>query len=282
MDLDGKALAETYLQKTKDEARCLRLTPGIAFVLVGNDPASQSYVRSKGKKCQEVGFTSQKIQLDEKVSQTELFRVIDHLNNDPSIHAILVQMPLPSHIDSNAVIERVLPEKDVDGFHPINIGRMVSGDLSGPIACTPLGILKILEHYQIRTEGANVVVVGRSNIVGKPIANLLMQKTKYGNATVTIAHSYSHDLVGICKKADILIVAMGKPRMITRHMVKDGAVVIDVGITRLDSGDLVGDVDYDSVKGKASHITPVPGGVGPMTIAMLLYNALECAKKSIE
>ncbi len=280
MDIDGKSLADEWLQLTKQKARNLKCKPGIAFVLVGNDPASQTYVRSKRKKCEEVGFNSQKIELEQRVSQTELFRVIDQLNTDPKIHGILVQMPLPSQLDQNAVIRRVRPEKDVDGFHPINMGRIVLGDLSGPIPCTPHGIIKILEKYDVKTEGAEVVIVGRSNIVGKPLANLLMQKTNPGNATVTLAHSYSHDLPAICRRADILIAAIGKPRLITANMVKEGAVVIDVGINRLDSGDLIGDVDYDNVHTKASLITPVPGGVGPMTIAMLLHNTLECAQKA--
>ncbi len=279
MDIDGKKIADEILDEIKRETKNLGFVPGIAFVLVGNDPASQTYVRMKEKKCKEVGFHSEKFNLDERVSQIELLTLIDKLNIDDKIDGIIVQMPLPSHITVKEVLNRIKPEKDIDGFHPINIGRMFSGDRLGPLPCTPAGILTLLEKSNVKVESAHVVVVGRSNIVGRPIAHLLSQKELIGNATVTLAHSKTKNLGKICKQADILIAAIGKAKTITHDMVKPGCVVIDVGVNRTDSGKLVGDVDYDKVKPIASQITPVPGGVGPMTIAMLLKNTLECAKR---
>lgn len=279
MDIDGKKIANEILEQIKKETSKMEKPPGLAFVLVGQDPASQAYVKMKEKRCQEVGFISQKIQLEEDVAEHELMGIIDKLNEDDGIDGILVQMPLPKHLNENAVIERVKPEKDVDGFHPINVGKYTCGDRSGFIPCTPLGILKLLEKSDVELDGANVVVLGRSNIVGRPIANLLSQKETIGNATVTLAHSRTKDLKELCRKADVIIAAIGQPKMITADMVKQGVVVIDVGINRTSDNTLVGDVDYESVKEKASKITPVPGGVGPMTIAMLLQNTHESAKR---
>ena len=280
MDINGKQIADDILADVKAKREKLGIKPRLAFILVGDDTGSKTYVRMKEKRCAEIGFQSEKITLEENTTQSALFNIIDNLNADEDTHGILVQMPLPSQFDEQQVLERVRSEKDVDGFHPYNMGRMICGDRSGTISCTPLAILTLLEMSDVKTEGANVVVVGRSNIVGMPIANLLSQKANPGNATVTIAHSKTPNLNEVCRSADILIVAIGRPRLITKDMVKKGAVVIDVGINRADSGKLVGDVDYESVKEVASKITPVPGGVGPMTIAMLLKNTLDCAKRA--
>lgn len=279
MDINGKQVAADVLERLKYEVKKLSYQPGLAFVLVGKDPASQAYVRMKQKRCGEIGFRSEKIELSGDITTRDLFQTIDQLNDDPEIDGILVQMPLPKQIDELSIICRIKPEKDVDGFHPFNIGRLVSGDLTGPIPCTPLGVWTLLDAYDIPTEGKEIVVVGRSNIVGRPLANLLSQKAPRANATVTLVHSRTQDMAKHCQRADILIAALGHPHTITPEMVKHGATVIDVGINRTDEGAIVGDVDYHRVAEKAAWITPVPGGVGPMTIAMLLQNTLECAKR---
>lgn len=279
MDIDGKEIAKHYRNLIRKEIEENSYSPRLAFILVGNDVGSQAYVRMKGIACAEVGIDSLKIQLPETITENDLHSQIELLNQDPTIDGILVQMPLPKHIDEKVILSSVHPSKDVDGFHPINLGKMLIGDPSAFIPCTPLGILKLFEASHIDLEGKHVVIIGRSNIVGKPLANLLVQRRKKtGNATVTIAHSHTQNLKELCLTADILIAALGQPHFITGEMVRPGAVVIDVGINRL-AGKIVGDVDYNSVAPIASHITPVPGGVGPMTIAMLLHNTLQSHKK---
>ncbi len=273
MDIDGKKLAATFRANLREKIANSGLKPAIAFVLVGEDPPSQSYVRMKGKACAEVGILSLKIELPEKISEAELLNVIHKLNIDPKVTGILVQMPLPKHINEQKIILAIEPSKDVDGFHPTNVGKLITGDPKAIVPCTPLAVIKLLQANKIETEGKHVVVIGRSNIVGRPLANLLSQKKEYGNATVTLAHSHTKDLASITKQADILIAAIGKPHFITKQHVKMGAVVIDVGINRLD-GKIVGDVNYNQVASQCSFITPVPGGVGPMTIAMLLENTI--------
>lgn len=245
--------------------------PGLAVVLVGDDPASQSYVRMKEKDCAEVGIRSVDYRRSATLNQEELNEIIDECNADPGIHGILVQMPLPAHLDAEAVLERIDPAKDVDGFHPENLGRLVRG-IKAPRACTPWGVMAMLDHYGIDPEGKSAVVIGRSTIVGKPMALMLLER----NATVTVCHSRTPDLPAVCRDADILVAAVGRPKMVTADFVKDGAVVIDVGINRTDQG-MVGDVDFSAVEPKASWITPVPGGVGPMTRAMLVMNTAEAA-----
>lgn len=271
--LDGKKVASEVRERiavmVKEIRESGKVPPGLAVVLVGDNPASKVYVGQKEKACKEVGFESFLYHLPEATTQEELLNLVGQLNEDPNVHGILVQLPLPKHLNETEVIEAIRPEKDVDGFHPMNLGKLVAG-LPCTVPCTPKGIMHLLEYYGIEIEGKNAVVVGRSNIVGKPVAHLLLQK----NATVTICHSRTRNLEDITKEADILVVAAGKPHFVTQHMVKRGAVVVDVGINRLESG-LVGDVDFDGVRLRASWITPVPGGVGPMTIAMLLENTLE-------
>lgn len=279
MDIDGKEIAKTYKDSLRKEILDNGYTPRLAFILVGLEMASQTYVRMKGKACLEIGIDSIKIDFPETITEPELIHQIALLNQDPTIDGILVQMPLPPHIDEKNIISSVDPSKDVDGFHPINLGKMLIGDPTAFLPCTPHGILKLFEATHIDTEGKHVVIIGRSNIVGKPLANLLIQKRKKtGNATVTIAHSHTQNLKALSLTADILIAALGKPHFVTHDMVKPGAVVIDVGINRQD-GTIVGDVDYQSVAPLASFITPVPGGVGPMTIAMLLHNTLQSHKR---
>ncbi len=276
--LEGKTLSRIEKDKIKEETQALSYQPGLTVVLVGDDPASQSYVRGKEKSAKEAGFKSEVIRLPEATSQEELLKLIERLNADASVHGILVQSPVPGHIDENVVINTIHPDKDVDCFHPRNFGLLFAGQ---PLVlpCTPMGIIRMLDHYQIPIEGKKAVVIGRSNIVGKPIAMLLLQR----HATVTIAHSRTRDLAQLASQADILVAAIGKPLMIGPDMIKPGAVVIDVGINRIeDPGSekgyrLVGDVDFDAVKDKCSAITPVPGGVGAMTIAMLLRNTLQMA-----
>jgi len=285
--IDGKSIAQEIREKIKKEVEELRekydIVPGLVTILVGDDPASISYVKGKQKTAQALGFYSVEERLPESASEDELIKLIDKYNKDLRIHGILVQLPLPKSINERRVINAIDPRKDVDGFHPVNVGKMVIGEPCF-LPCTPYGILVILEKIGCQVEGAEVVVVGRSNIVGKPIANLLMQKRKpVGNATVTICHTRTKDLASHTKRADILIVAVGKPRFITADMVKDGAVVIDVGVNRIGTTPegkaiLCGDVDFENVKEKAKAITPVPGGVGPMTITMLMKNTLEAAK----
>ena len=267
------------IEKLKSEGT----TPGLAVILVGDDPASQVYVRNKGKKCEELGMHSETIVLPKETTEEELLARIDALNKDPSIHGFLVQLPLPKHIDEDKVIEAIDPSKDVDGFHPMNVGRMLIGK-PGFLPATPAGVQQMLVRSGVETVGKHVVIVGRSNIVGKPMAALLVQRGFGADATVTIVHSKTKDLASITRQADILIVAIGKPRFVTADMVKDGAVVIDVGTNRIDDpthpkgSRLVGDVDFDNVKEKVSAITPVPGGVGPMTICMLMANAVKAAE----
>jgi len=251
--------------------------PGLAVVLVGNNPASHVYVRNKHKACLEAGVTSFQIELPEETTEEELLAEIDRLNADPAVHGILVQLPLPGHISEEKVINSISPEKDVDAFHPENVGRIMTGNYSF-LPCTPAGVIELLDYYGVQISGKKCVVVGRSNIVGKPMALLLLER----HGTVTVCHSRTRDLASITRDADILVVAIGKPRFLTADMVKEGAVVIDVGINRLPEGGLVGDVDFDGVKERASLITPVPGGVGPMTIAMLLKNTLSAAYSAVK
>ena len=285
--IDGKSIAQEIREKIKKEVEELKekydIVPGLVTILVGDDPASISYVKGKQKTAQALGFYSVEERLPENVSEDELIKLIDKYNKDLKIHGILVQLPLPKSINERRVINAIDPRKDVDGFHPINVGKMIIGEPCF-LPCTPYGILVILEKIGCQVEGAEAVVVGRSNIVGKPIANLLMQKRKIvGNATVTICHTRTKNLAFHTKRADILIVAVGKPKFITADMVKEGAIVIDVGVNRIRTTPegkaiLCGDVDFDAVKEKVSAITPVPGGVGPMTITMLMKNTLEAAK----
>jgi methylenetetrahydrofolate dehydrogenase (NADP+)/methenyltetrahydrofolate cyclohydrolase len=275
--LDGKSLAAATRAalKLKVDALVQRgVRPGLAVIIAGDDPASKVYVRNKTSACAEIGVRSQQIDLPASVTQEELIARVRQLNADPGVHGILVQLPLPKHIDSARVLETIAPAKDVDGFHEANLGALMAGR-PGVVPCTPLGCMRLIELAGVPIAGANAVVLGRSNIVGKPVAQLLLQK----DATVTICHSKSKDLAGICRGADILVAAVGRAKLVTAAMVKPGACVIDVGINRLPDGKLAGDVDYDSVKQVAGWITPVPGGVGPMTIAMLLENCLSAAAR---
>ncbi|MBS6287020.1 MAG: bifunctional methylenetetrahydrofolate dehydrogenase/methenyltetrahydrofolate cyclohydrolase FolD [Campylobacter concisus] len=277
--LDGKAVSLKVKESVKvraDELKKFGIEPTLAVVLVGEDKASQTYVRAKEKACNEYGIKSVAHRLSENTTQNELLALINVLNLDDSIHGILVQLPLPKHIDTNVVLAAIDPRKDVDGFHAVNVGKLVSG-LDGFVPCTPLGVMEILKEYGIDVAGLNAVVIGRSNIVGKPMANLLLN----ASATVTVTHSKTKNLKEICKNADLIVAAIGKPFFLKTDMVKDGAVVVDVGINRLDDGRLVGDVDFDEVAPKCSYITPVPGGVGPMTIAMLLNNTILAAQAKI-
>lgn len=277
--INGIQIAQDIRQKLKEEINKIKgRKPGLAFILVGNDPASQAYVRMKKKGCEEVGIHSETLDLSPSITEEDLLKEIARLNRDISIDGILIQQPLPKQISTSVIVEAIDPSKDVDGFHPMNLGRLLLGEPGGFISCTPLGIMKLLEKSGIETAGKEAVIVGRSNIVGKPLAALLVQKGAFANATVTIAHSQSVNLKEICKRGDLLIAAIGRPHFITADMVKKGAVVIDVGINRTKQG-LVGDVDFDEVKKVASAITPVPGGVGPMTIAMLLSNTLTSYKR---
>jgi len=284
--IDGRATARSMREELSAEVEKLKkdnITPGLGVILVGKDPASQSYVRGKKRACEKIGVYSEDHQLGSETGEDELIALIEKMNDDPAIHGILVQLPLPDHIDTSRVLLTINHEKDVDGFHPFNVGRMVAGEKT-LLPCTPHGILQLLLRYNIRIEGANVVIVGRSNIVGKPLANMMMQKSPTGNATVTVCHSRTRDLAWHCRRADICVAAVGKTNTITADMVKEGAVVVDVGVNRVPDETkkkgyrLAGDVDFDRVKEKASYITPVPGGVGPMTITMLLYNTVESAK----
>jgi methylenetetrahydrofolate dehydrogenase (NADP+)/methenyltetrahydrofolate cyclohydrolase len=287
--ISGKKIAEQIRSELVQEIEELKgkgMTPGLATVLVGDNPASQSYVRSKNKAAHEMGIHSEQHNLDEATSEEDLLALIDKLNADDSIHGILVQLPLPDQIDENKVLNRISPDKDVDGFHPVNLGMMMVGK---PVflPCTPYGVIKMLVYSGIKTDGANVVVLGRSNIVGKPVANMLLQKSDEANATVTICHSRTKDLPAVTRQADILIAAIGRPEFVTADMVKDGVVVIDVGINRVEDSSrergyrIVGDVKFDEVAEKAKAISPVPGGVGPMTITMLLYNTVQSAKRRV-
>ncbi len=288
--IDGKSVSQKVLDECAIKVQNLidkGVRPGLAVVLVGNDPASKAYVGSKVKTCERMGIHSVKIVLPEETTQNELLKVIDDLNEDTSIHGILVQSPPPSHIDESTVVRRINPHKDVDGFHPENVAKLTLEDSDGFVPCTPLGCLRLLQEYNIETKGANVVVVGRSMIVGKSMALLLMANNSNGNATVTVAHSRTKDLRSVCSKADIIIAAVGIPQIIGKDHVSDGAVVIDVGINRVEDENakkgyrLVGDVNFDEVAKKCSAITPVPGGVGPMTIAMLISNTIKACQRSL-
>ncbi len=284
--LDGKAIAAELRAEIAEKTAILKQTrgiqPGIALLLVGENPASQVYVRSKAKACEELGFYSETLHKPADTSEEDVLAQVRAWNTDPHIHGILVQLPLPKHIDEMRVLLAIAPSKDVDGFHPENVGRLVAG-LPGFVSCTPAGIMEIIKRSNIEMRGKHAVVVGRSNIVGKPMANLLYQKNPHANAIVTICHTAAADLAYYTKQADVLIAAVGVPEVITGEQVKDGVVVIDVGINRIVDASapkgtrLVGDVHYESVAAKASAITPVPGGVGPMTIAMLMSNTYQSA-----
>ncbi len=279
--IDGKAFSQVILEKTREEHNQLKekygKQAGLAVVIVGNNPASQVYVRNKMKACENVGFYSENIELDENISEEELLQEIDKLNKNDRINGILVQLPLPSHINELKIIDSISPEKDVDGFHVANIGKMVIGDETGFLSCTPYGIMQLLEEYKIEIAGKDAVIIGRSNIVGKPMALMLIQK----GATVQVCNSRTKDLRKKLNDADIIIVAAGVPKLLKKEDVKEGAVVIDVGINRVD-GKICGDVDYEEVAEKASYITPVPGGVGPMTIASLIKNTFKSYKNSLK
>lgn len=277
--IDGKAVSAAVKQRVKEECDRLKakgVTPGLAVVIVGDDPASRVYVNNKKKACELVGFYSEEYALPEQTTQEELLDLVDKLNADKKIHGILVQLPLPKHLDDKAVIAHIDPNKDVDAFHAENVGKIMIGEYSF-LPCTPAGVMELLASENIEVEGKSCVVIGRSNIVGKPMAMLLLHK----NGTVTIAHSRTKNLKEICLGADIIVAAVGIPKFLKGDMVKDGAVVIDVGMDRDENGKLCGDVDFAEVEPKASYITPVPGGVGPMTIAMLMQNTLTAAKNSI-
>ena len=287
--IDGVAVAKAVradVAKETAELKARGITPGLTVVIVGEDPASQSYVKSKEKASIEAGMKGETIKLPASTPQAELEALIDKLNADSTVHGILVQSPLPKHMDANTVVRRIAPTKDVDGFHPINVGKLLIGEKDGFAPCTPAGVQELLVRYGIDTTGKEVVVVGRSNIVGKPMAALLVQSGKGADCTVTICHSRTKDLAFHTKRADIVIAAIGKPEILTGDLIRPGAVVIDVGINRVADASttkgyrLVGDVHFESARRVASHITPVPGGVGPMTIAMLLKNTVRAARQS--
>ena len=278
--LSGKTVSARIKENLKVEIENLKksgTTPGLAVIIVGEDPASKVYVGRKEAMCQELGMHSEKFALPEETTQEELVSLIEKLNNDKNIHGILVQLPLPKHLDEKAVINTIRPEKDVDAFHPVNVGKIMIGDYDF-VPCTPAGIMELIAESNVEIEGKNCVVIGRSNIVGKPMSMLLLHK----NGTVTTCHSRTKDLKEVTKQADILVAAVGRANFVTADMVKPGAVVIDVCMNRLDDGKLVGDVAFDEVEKVAGAITPVPGGVGPMTIAMLMQNTLTAAKNAIK
>jgi len=274
--IDGKSLSQKIKRDIAKETQNLKETsnivPGLAVIIVGDDPASRSYVGMKAKSCKEVGFYSIVHEMPETITQDEILETIKMMNTNPRIDGILVQLPLPKHIDTDKILGIIDPTKDVDGFHAYNVGKLVTG-LDSFVACTPLGVMEMFKEYNISLEGKDVCVVGASNIVGKPMASLLLN----ANATVTITHIFTKDLKAHTSKADIIVVGVGVPKLIKEDMVKDGAIVIDIGINRIENGSLVGDVDFENVSKKCSFITPVPGGVGPMTIAMLLKNTLKSA-----
>jgi methylenetetrahydrofolate dehydrogenase (NADP+)/methenyltetrahydrofolate cyclohydrolase len=277
--IDGKALAQKRREAVAEKVAELGergVTPGLAVVILGSDPASEVYVRMKHKACEETGIRSFKYELEAETSQSELLALVERLNDDPEVHGILVQLPLPDHIDEDAVIDAIDPSKDVDGFHPVSVGRMVIGKETF-LPCTPHGCMALLEDAGVDLNGKEAVVVGRSNIVGKPVALMLLSE----HATVTVCHSRTKDLAEVVGRADVLVVAVGRPEMVKGDWVKEGAVVIDVGVNRTDDG-LVGDVEFEAAAERASAITPVPGGVGPMTIAMLLENTLDSAVKAAD
>ena len=279
--IDGKATSTAIKEEIRLEVEALKsekdLTPGLAVIIVGENPASKIYVRNKNQSCIATGLYSVVIEMPEDTTEEALLCKINELNHAPEIHGILVQLPLPKHIDEEKVLKAIIPEKDVDGFHPTTVGYLTIGKPT-VLPCTPAGVIELLERYNIEISGKKCVVLGRSNIVGKPAALLLLAK----NGTVTVCHSKTKDLAAVCREADILVVAIGKPKFVTSDMVKPGAVVIDVGINRNEEGKIVGDVDFSAVEPLASAITPVPGGVGPMTIAMLMKNTLECAKATLK
>lgn len=275
--LDGKKLSKKIKLDLKTEVDKLKqegIHPKLAVIMVGNDPASAVYVKNKSKACEKIGIEFQEFLLNENIEEEDLLGLIDRLNEDDEITGILLQAPIPKHLDINKAFEKISPNKDVDGFNPINVGKLSIGDECF-ISCTPYGIIKLLEEYNIELEGKNAVIIGRSNIVGKPMAQCLLDK----NATVTICHSKTKNIAEITKKADIIVTAIGKPKFLKENMVNKNTVIIDVGINRMEDGSLVGDVDFDEIEPKASYITPVPGGVGPMTIAMLMYNVVKASKK---
>ncbi|AGU61125.1 tetrahydrofolate dehydrogenase/cyclohydrolase, NAD(P)-binding domain protein [Staphylococcus aureus subsp. aureus TCH130] len=274
--LDGKQIAKDYRQGLQDQVEALKekgFTPKLSVILVGNDGASQSYVRSKKKAAEKIGMISEIVHLEETATEEEVLNELNRLNNDDSVSGILVQVPLPKQVSEQKILEAINPEKDVDGFHPINIGKLYIDEQTF-VPCTPLGIMEILKHADIDLEGKNAVVIGRSHIVGQPVSKLLLQK----NASVTILHSRSKDMASYLKDADVIVSAVGKPGLVTKDVVKEGAVIIDVGNTPDENGKLKGDVDYDAVKEIAGAITPVPGGVGPLTITMVLNNTLLAEK----
>jgi methylenetetrahydrofolate dehydrogenase (NADP+)/methenyltetrahydrofolate cyclohydrolase len=286
--IDGKQVAAEMREELKKEVAKLKeqgIVPGLGVILVGEDPASKSYVTAKEHTCEEIGIYSDDNRLPAETPQKELMACVQKMNKDPKIHGILVQLPLPKHLNETEVLLAIDPVKDVDGFHPMNVGKMVVGE-EAFLPCTPHGVIQLLIRSGVKIEGAEVVIVGRSNIVGKPLANMLIQKKPNRNATVTVCHTRTKDLARHTRRADILIAAAGQPNTITADMVKEGVVVIDVGVNRVDDPTkkqgfrLVGDVDFEAVKEKASLITPVPGGVGPMTITMLMYNTVEAAKRA--
>lgn len=286
--IDGKQTAADMRAELKDEVSKLKtegIVPGLGVILVGEDPASQSYVTAKERACEEMGIYSDDNRLPAETTQQDLLALVNRMNNDPKINGILVQLPLPKQLDESEVLLAISPDKDVDGFHPTNIGKMVAGQAAF-LPCTPHGVIQLLIRSGVTIEGSHTVIVGRSNIVGKPLANMLIQKAPNRNATVTVCHTRTKDLAGHTRQADIVVAAAGRPNTITTDMIKDGAVVIDVGVNRVEDATkkkgyrLVGDVDFEAVKEKASFITPVPGGVGPMTITMLLFNTVESAKKA--
>jgi len=286
--IDGKQVAADMRAEIKNEVAKLKkqnVVPGLGVILVGEDPASQSYVKAKERACEEAGIFSDDNRLPVETSEDDLIALVEKMNNDDKINGILVQLPLPKHINESRVLLAIDPDKDVDGFHPMNVGKMVVGE-DAFLPCTPHGCIQLLKRSGVKIEGAKVVIVGRSNIVGKPLANMLIQKNENGNATVTVCHTRTKNLKDEVLQADIIVAAAGRPNTVTADMVKDGAVVIDVGVNRVEDASrkrgyrLVGDVDFEAIKEKASLITPVPGGVGPMTITMLLYNTLESAKRA--
>jgi len=286
--IDGKEIARQIRDELAGEIRKLKekgIVPGLGVILVGDDPASRSYVTAKERACHEIGIFSDDNRLPANASQTELLALIRKMNEDPRINGILVQLPLPRHLNESEVLLAIDPDKDVDGFHPTNVGRMVVGEKAF-LPCTPHGVLQMLVRSGVKIEGAHAVIVGRSNIVGKPLANMLMAKGKMGNATVTVCHTKTKDIGYFTRQADIVIAAAGRPNTVTPDMIREGAVVIDVGVNRIEDAtkkagfSLVGDADFDGCKAKASMITPVPGGVGPMTITMLLYNTVESARRA--
>ena len=288
--IDGAKVAADMRAELKEHVVELKkkgIVPGLGVILVGQDPASKSYVTAKERACAEIGIYSDDNRLPAQTSQNDLITLIKKMNADPKINGILVQLPLPKHLNEAQVLMTISPDKDVDGFHPTNVGRMVVGEKAF-LPCTPHGVIQLLIRSSVSIDGSHVVIVGRSNIVGKPLANMLIQKSPTGNATVTICHTHTKNLAGHTKQADIVIAAAGRPNTITADMIKPGAVVIDVGVNRVDDETkksgyrLVGDVDFENVKEKAGLITPVPGGVGPMTITMLLYNTVESAKRSAD